>query len=333
MFDKLIEELENLGREPMEVTVSATFEPDEDGYLDRQCADERCDYAFKIYDEDWADLIQGQAYCPRCRCKAGEQSWFTHEQIEHLQQKAIGTVSGRLRKAMKQDAGNFNRGQPRGGFITMSLKVNDHPKMIPLPRVAEVLQVKITCDHCSCRFAVIGTGFFCPACGVDQIGTVFERSITAVKDGLDILDAIRDAIPDRDLADDTVRNIIEGSLHNLVASFQRYLDRLYEDHTGNIPPKNAFQRLNQGSNLWKAETGRTYEKLIGITELTRLNRYFQQRHLLAHRQGVVDAEYIHKSGDTSYQVGQRLVVKESDVQGAADLVEKLGKAIKSRIML
>ena len=333
MFDKLIKEAKKLEREPMQVTVSATFEPDEDGYLDRQCADARCDYAFKIHDEDWVSLIQGQgrAYCPRCRCKAGEQSWFTHEQVEHLQQKAVGTLSGRLHKAMKQDADRFNRRQPRGGFITISMKVDNRPKMIPLPKVAELLQVRITCDQCSCRFAVIGTGYFCPACGADQVGSVFERSIMAVKDGLTILDAIRGAIPDRDLADDTVRNVVEGSLQILVAAFQRYLDRLYEDHTGNIPPKNAFQRLTQGSELWKAETGQTYENLIGTTELARLTRYFQQRHLLAHRQGVVDAEYIRKGGDTSYQIGQRLVVKDNDVQDAANLVEKLSKAIKSRV--
>lgn len=332
MFDELIKELKKLEGEPTQVTVSATFEPDEDGYLDRQCADARCDYAFKIHDDDWARLIQGQgqAYCPRCRCKAGEQSWFTHEQVKHLQNKAVNTLSSRLGRAMKQDALHFNRRQPRGGFITMSMKVDGRPKVIPLPKVAEVLQVRITCDQCSCRFAVIGTGYFCPACGADQVSSVFGRSIGAVKNGLANLDAIRGAIPDRDLADDTVRNIVEGSLQNLVAALQRYLDRLYENHTGNIPPKHAFQRLIQGSELWKAETGQTYENLIGATELARLTRYFQQRHLLAHRQGVVDAEYIQKSGDTSYQTGQRLVVKDNDVQDAAILVERLGKAIKSK---
>ncbi|MFQ5785751.1 MAG: hypothetical protein ACE5H8_13145 [Alphaproteobacteria bacterium] len=211
------------------------------------------------------------------------------------------------------------------------MKVDDRPKAIPLPKVAEVLQVRITCNQCSCRFAVIGTGYFCPACGADQIGSIFERSIMAVKNGLANLNNIRGAIPNCDQADDIVRNLIEGSLQHLVATFQRYLDRLYEDHTRNIPPKNAFQQLAQGSELWKVETGQTYENLIGTTELARLTRYFQQRHLLAHRQGVVDAKYIQKSSDTSYQIGQRIVVKSNDVQDAAILVEKLGKAIKSKI--
>jgi len=50
---------------------------------------------------------------------------------------------------------------------------------------------------------------------------------------------------------------------------------------------------------------------------------FQKRHLLAHTDGMVDAKYIQKSGDTTYQEGQRRIVGESDVRSLVDLIAKL----------
>ena len=54
-----------------------------------------------------------------------------------------------------------------------------------------------------------------------------------------------------------------------------------------------------------------------------LKRAFQQRHLLAHTQGIVDQDYITHSGDTSHRVGQRLVIGESTVHHYLDIIEKL----------
>jgi hypothetical protein len=52
-------------------------------------------------------------------------------------------------------------------------------------------------------------------------------------------------------------------------------------------------------------------------------RLFQQRHKLAHTEGIVDQDYIVKSGDTTYAVGQRLVIREGAVSRLAELVTKL----------
>jgi len=60
-----------------------------------------------------------------------------------------------------------------------------------------------------------------------------------------------------------------------------------------------------------------------------LQRYFQQRHILAHKDGIVDEGYRQKTGDRQYQSGQRLVIKESDVLRFTNLVEKLATALQS----
>ena len=65
-------------------------------------------------------------------------------------------------------------------------------------------------------------------------------------------------------------------------------------------------------------------------EFSDLERYFQQRHLLAHCEGIVDQSYIDRSGDRQYSVGQRLIVRKDSVQSLATLVDKLARELRSK---
>ena len=60
-----------------------------------------------------------------------------------------------------------------------------------------------------------------------------------------------------------------------------------------------------------------------------MNLYFQRRHLVEHNNGLVDQRYIDKSGDISYQVGQRIVVKEKDVNELLHIIEILATGLKT----
>ena len=55
---------------------------------------------------------------------------------------------------------------------------------------------------------------------------------------------------------------------------------------------------------------------------------FQKRHLLIHANGVVDSDYVQKSGDREYALGQRIVIRETHVLRLLTLVDKLGSELK-----
>jgi hypothetical protein len=153
---------------------------------------------------------------------------------------------------------------------------------------------------------------------------MFGQSIAAIRRALDALGVIRAAIPDRDTGETTVRLIIENGLQNAVTTFQRYAEALYARHSSAPPARrNAFQNLAEGSGLWRAAFGKKYGDHLDGGELAVLTRMFQQRHLLAHRQGLVDEDYIARSGDASYRIGQRLVVRETAVRECLVLIETL----------
>jgi hypothetical protein len=58
------------------------------------------------------------------------------------------------------------------------------------------------------------------------------------------------------------------------------------------------------------------------------NVFYSRRHVMVHNAGLVDAQYIHKSGDGSYTVGQRLVIREMEVIKLIRIIEKLGRGLK-----
>jgi DNA-binding IclR family transcriptional regulator len=53
--------------------------------------------------------------------------------------------------------------------------------------------------------------------------------------------------------------------------------------------------------------------------------------MLGHKDGLVDAEYVAKSGDPRYRVGQRLVIGRSSVKPVSDLVERLAAELTALV--
>ena len=217
-----------------------------------------------------------------------------------------------------------------GGFgISNTMKVEGRPRHVPLPpAAAEAMRLRIECSQCKCRYAVIGAAFFCPACGHNDAEVIFSLTIAGIRGALDALPAVRAAVSDRDAAENTVRSLIEHGLQNAVTAFQRYAEALYSQLVSAPKPRrNVFQNVAEGSNLWYNATCKRYSNYLTSAEMSVLKRAFQQRHLLAHTQGIVDQDYIANSGDTSHQPGQRLVLREAAVRYYLDCIQKLAEGI------
>ena len=327
MFEETIRALKNLGDEKSTVAISA----DDDDYFDRECPAPECLAQFKVLMEDWKHKVRDEeVFCPFCGHTADAQKWWTQEQLNHARGVALAKVHATLGGALRLDTQRFNQTQPKGGFISMSMKVDSRPQRVPIPYAAAApMRIKITCGECGCRYAVVGAAYFCPSCGANAAELVFDLTVQGIRQSLEAVDAIRTVIADADTAENTCRLIVESALQNAVTAFQRVAEALHE----RIAPtakarRNAFQNLSEGSALWAAAIGCGYDKYLTSIEMKQLTMVFQQRHLLAHTQGVVDDDYIRKTGDIRYKLGQRLVVKREAVVEALKLVEQLTFCIR-----
>jgi hypothetical protein len=319
--------------------VPVGFEADDEGYFDRECPSETCLFQFKIWGEDWLALQSRDAlWCPLCGHSAGPGSWWTKEQLEYAKQVALGKIQGGIREAIRKDSTKFNQRQPKGGLLRMSMQLKEGRSLrrdIPQP-AGESLDLRIKCESCSTQFAVLGSAFFCPACGHNSALRTFADGLRKVRAKLTAADVIRAALVEsvgKDEAELIIRSMIETALADSVVALQRLCERLYDLVPAAPPlPQNTFQRIDDGMTAWVTVLGLGYDHWLSASELDRLRLLFQRRHLLAHTEGIVDAKYLQRSGDTAYQLGQRLVVRVADGLELAELVHKLGEGLRAELI-
>jgi hypothetical protein len=172
----------------------------------------------------------------------------------------------------------------------------------------------------------------CPNFGgqLNSASHTFTQTLNTIRTAAGLGETLRATLgPDE--AEVMIRTLLEKAIQDTVMSFQRLNEQLYERQCGKTARRNAFQNLDAGSDLWRAEIGHGYVDLIGQAKLDQLSVYFQQRHLLAHQQGIVDQDYINRSGDKTYAAGQRLIIRDLAVREFADLIEELSHELTNKL--
>ncbi|HVV82903.1 MAG TPA: hypothetical protein VHE35_07470 [Kofleriaceae bacterium] len=326
MFEKLLKKLAGGVQIPVGVPL------DDDGFLDRRCPAARCESEFKVLCEDWRTKVPDHAaWCPFCGHRDTPREFTTPEQVEFLKKAAFAEFSRMFAQELQDGARDFNRRQPRNGFLSLRLDVRSSRPQHPMPpAAAEMMKTQVTCLRCTCRFRVVGAAFFCPACGHSSAEQTFEQTVARVRKSVTLLGELAPTLSRDDLAV-LSSQLLEGGLADLVSTFQHLGELLFPRLPGAAGVRlrrNVFQNLVDGSAVWVAAGGRAFAAMVDAADLDDLERLFQQRHVLEHREGFVDQSYLDKSGDRDYAPGSRLVVKEAWVVRCADVVEKLGAGLR-----
>ena len=335
MFERVLQELQRL-QGPQKISIP--IHPDTDGYIDKECPDEKCMFQFKVYDEDWKNIFyDDKVFCPMCRHEANSQSWFTTEQINEGKNKVREYIVGKINNAFHDDARNFNARQPRNSFLKLSMKFTGQrgvDYILPMASKEE-LELKIQCKECNARYAVIGSAFFCPCCGHNSAEETFANAVKKVEVKLNNLETIKESLlasVGKDDAEITCRSLIESGLNDCVVALQRFCEVSFTKKAPTIKVRfNAFQNIDAGSDYWKQAIGEGYSGWITSDEMNKLKILFQKRHLLAHTEGIVDQKYIDNSGDSSYKVGQRIVVRPEDVRVCLSVVTEIVRVLKTKL--
>jgi len=291
-------------------------------------------FSFKVYEDDWAKLFSDEkVFCPLCRHEAPAQQWFTTEQVDNAKEQAYNHAVDLVGNALKRGAQSYNR-KPQKGFIKFSHEVKGTRGVrgvVPIP-AGEKLDLKIQCEKCSARSAVVGSAFFCPCCGHNSVIRTFDDSLRKIEVKLNSAELIKKQFSSEGKRDDgeiLVRSMIETSLSDCVVAIQRLSEQLYISIPGvSALPQNIFQRIDDSNKLLKEILGCGYEDWLNHGDLEGLKLLFQRRHLLAHCEGIVDQRYIERSKDSTYKVGQRIVVKDDDVRYLKELVRKIAAGIR-----
>ncbi len=317
------------------IKVPMTFQSDEKGYLDRQCPNENCEYVFKVNIDDWKEKITDEGHCPMCGHIASRDQWYTDEQIEVIREYAKSYVMNMAQSMLNKSFSKLANSTKNNEYIKITYKPSKKISIRNNPiGQREEWNLDITCEKCGTRYSVIGSAYFCPCCGHNSVEKVFENSISRIETMLKAQDFMLKQLTEQvgiDEANKMCRSMLEGTLGDIVSAFQKFAKENLISHSSLDTSKikvNDFQIIAKGSDLYRSHLNKPYENCLSTEELISMNILFQRRHILEHNEGIIDEKYIEKSGDKTYSLGQRVIVKKADAQNLLQIIKKLAEFLK-----
>ena len=297
--------------------ISIPMPRDSDGLLGRECPAPKCESYFKVQPGTGLPGKNLPCHCPYCGHTAAANQFFTKAQIEYAKSVALNQLTGALLKDMKSL--EFNH-QPRGGFgIGISMKVTGQPTPIRHYRERK-LETEVVCDQCTLRYMIYGVFGFCPDCRVHNSRQILAKNLELVEKILVVAETQESAL---------ATALVENALEDCVSAFDgfgRETCRVFASKASN--PEGAteirFQNIVAARDRVRAQFSADFSATIEPADWAQVQRAFQKRHLLAHKMGVVDEDYLSATGDTSTLLGRKITVSAPEVSKLVDRLKSLG---------
>jgi len=293
---------------------------DENGLTGRECPNPECLGTFKI---KFGTGLKGEnlpCHCPYCGHVAPHDQFWTQEQLAYIQSIAMNEVSKAL-KAFTQDWDRDLRRQTRNSFIKMSVdfKGGHHPIRYYQEKQ---LETNVICDICTLEYSIFGVFAFCPDCGIHNSLQILNKNLELVEKEIAFAGSIED--------DELARRLIEDALENAVSSFDgfgRATSSAYSSKASD-PDKAkdiSFQNIEGARKKVQDLFGLDLANGFLTDDWDFVVRCFQKRHLLAHKMGVIDEEYVKKAHDPQATPGRIITIAPDEVLKLAGLLKTIGR--------
>lgn len=311
--------IERLGREGLTIKLPV----DEQGYAGRECPVPECLGHFKlVFGTGLPDTTH--CICPYCGHRGDQKTFWTNEQNEYARSIVLREMTRAVHAGLK---GLEFETKPKGAYgIGFSLKL----KPSALPSVHSYrereLETHVDCESCTLRYAVYGVFAWCPDCGSHNSRQILDRNLALVGK---ILDLALTQETELQLA------LAPRALEGVVAAFDGYGRAAVEAHMAAATPgafaqSTSFQNIEAARDRVRAGYNHDLAACMAPTEWDLVTRIFQQRHVLAHRMGVADADYLRKSGDT-VAPGRLVRIEVEEIRAAIALLLKTATGLSAAL--
>jgi hypothetical protein len=303
----------------LEEGVKVSIPTDENGLTGRECPNPDCLGNFNV---KFGTGLKGDdlpCHCPYCGHIAPHDNFWTQEQLAYIRSIAMNEVS----KALKELTADWDRSlrqSTKNSFIKMSVdyKSDFHPIRYYQEKQIETF---VTCDICTLEYAIYGVFAFCPDCGTHNSLQILTKNLELVEKEI----AFAKTLDDKELAD----RLVNDALENTVSSFDGFGRATCTAFAAKSNDEGQAQEITF-QNISGAQT--KVKKLFGFDLGNGIDqqdwdfviRCFQKRHLLAHKMGVIDEEYVKKARDPLAVVGRKIVITSDEVLQLAQLLRTIG---------
>ena len=205
-------------------------------------------------------------------------------------------ISGDILKSLKKLETKPSRNQ----LISIGITVNG--SITPIAHYSEKeLEEKITCENCTLEYTIYGAFGHCPDCGIHNSKQIIEANFDLVKKILDLASKADAAVKSK---------LIENSLEDCISAFDGYA----REHCSEKYKRISFQNIDAARNKVFSDYGIDISDGLDQEKWRSITEQFQKRHLLAHKMGIIDEDYIKKTDGNPSLVGRKLSISENDVR-------------------
>ncbi len=297
---------------------------DESGYVGRECPNSNCRGYFKIVPGTGLNDVT-VCHCPYCGHTADQSEFDTPDQIEYAKSVEIREITAALDKDLKSL--EFES-KPKGPFgIGISMKVQPGPRY-PIHRYREkALETHVKCSSCTLSYAIFGVFAFCPGCRQHNSLQILAKNFELVLKMLDMTATVEPEIAER---------LAENALEDCISAFDGYGREICRIHSNRAAhsakvEKLSFQNLDRASQSITDLFGIDLAGGVTDDEWKIAVQGFQKRHLLAHKMGVIDDEYVRKSGDSGAVAGRKVRIEANEVRELVLIVDKLARHLSASL--
>lgn len=289
---------------------SVEISSDEAGYLGRECP--MCERYFKIKPGTGIPDLD-QCYCPYC-CHYGSQDEFwTHQQIEYAQSVALNKLSGDLLKEMKK----MERKPKKNELVSIGITVKG--RLTPITYYSEAeLEEKLSCSNCTLDYAIYGVFGYCPYCSEHNSYQILVANLELVRKMLRFAERGES---------DVKAKLVENGLEDCISAFDGYArERCLDFYT-----KISFQKISAARNKLQHDHSVDIASDLDGDEWDFVLSQFQARHLLAHKMGVIDEDYVRQTNADPAMIGRKVAISAEDVSRLIDYVGVVAKTLAKNI--
>ena len=305
---------------------SVSIPRDEEGYVGRECPIAGCEGYFKVKPGTGLTGKDIPCVCPYCGHSGSNDTFFTKDQIEFARSYGIQKVTKALRDDLKAMEFKTKPSGPLGLSIRMRLKPAQLPRLRHYREKS--LETKLTCDGCTLDYSVFGVFAYCPDCGVHNSLLILNKNLSVIERALTLAEGLED--PELRI------HMIEDALENCVSAFDGFgreacAIRKSKSADEKKCVKLSFQNLKRAASDVKTLFGVDISSGIPRAGWEILHVRFMQRHLLAHRAGVIDQKFIDEVGMNHGAVGRKVVLSFDEIRQLIPLISSLGQSLIAQL--
>lgn len=307
--------------------ISVPISLDAAGYLGRECPNEDCLGYFKVIPGTGLPGTH-PCICPYCGTKEDHDHFWTRDQLKYAESSAFRDVVAAFDKELKGLEFDIKPASNALLGIGMSLKVQPG-RPVPLHRYSEKrLETEVVCDRCTLRYAIYGVFGYCPDCGVHNNLGILEANLALVEKMLQLAAGLDDP--------GLAAKLVENALEDCVSAFDGWGRGTVAAFAAKAADPDAAARVSfQNVTKAQAKVLRLFSFDLaaagGTAEFAAVNKLLQKRHLVAHRMGVVDQEYIDSTGDRSTVVGRKVGISSAEIHACLGALRTLATAFVAHL--